>query len=36
MHTLLIKDEDVYPYNSRWDDTLLIQEEAVYPYNSRW
>ena len=41
MYTLIIQDEDVYPYNSRWktlliqdeDAYLLIKEEDAYPSN---
>ena len=34
MYTLIIKEEDVYPYNSRWRCIpLIIKEEDVYPYN---
>ena len=34
MYTLIIQDEDVYPYNSRWKMyTLLIQDEDAYPSN---
>ena len=38
MYTLIIKEEDVYPYKIKEEDayTLIIKEEDVYPYNSRW
>ena len=34
MYTLIIKEEDVYPYNSKMKMyTLIIQDEDAYPSN---